>query len=207
MTYSTVTRVRDAFVSIPPMRPDALLPLVIMLVLWIGLRAAGFPDAMVFVLVIVCAQAHAVWRSLPNAARHMQRGEMSKLIWTVILMLKLATLQLYIGDPLFSQRLLSGGCVFVLLVMLIGVRREQEVLARVTRNVTHGRPISLLRVNAGFALAFLCVNEVLIATGSLTVWMTVMILAAFAVHAAYWFTVLMVMPPDDKLSCDGPATR
>lgn len=194
MTYAPISRVYDAFATIPPMRPDTLLPLVIMLMLWIGLTASGLSEGLVFVLVIVLAQTHAVWRSLPQAVRHMQPATRFRIVWVVILMLKLATLQLYIADPLFSQRLLSGGCIFVLMVMLIGVRREKEVLDRVTRNVTEGRPISLLRVNAGFALAFLCLNEALIATGSLTVWMTVMMLAAFVVHAAYWFTVLLVIP-------------
>ncbi len=36
------------------------------------------------------------------------------------------------------------------------------------------------------------------ATRDRMVWMSAMMIAAFAVHAAYWFTVLLVMPPDDS---------
>ena len=71
-------------------------------------------------------------------------------------------------------------------------------MARIMRRVRDGHLVSLLRVNAWFALAVLCLNEMLIATGSLTVWMSAMILAGFLVHAAYWFTVLLVMPPEDN---------
>ena len=122
------------------------------------------------------------------------------MVWPVVIVTAMSALQLGIGDPLFSQRLLSGGCVFVLLVMLMGVRHEKDVMARVMHSVTEGRPVSLLRVNAWFALVFLCVNEVLIATGSLVVWMSAMMIAAFLVHAAYWFTVLLVIPPEENLA-------
>ncbi|QFT93491.1 hypothetical protein FIU86_11620 [Roseovarius sp. THAF9] len=195
-----ISRVRDAFASIPPMRAETLLPLVIMLILWIGLNATGMPEDRVFVLVLVLAQAHAVWRSLPNAAIHLNDGNRARMVWPVVIVTGLSALQLGINDPLFSQRLLSGACVFVLLVMLMGVRREREVMARITHSVTEGRPVSLLRINAWFALVFLCVNEALIATGSLVVWMSAMMIAAFLVHAAYWFIVLLVMPPEDSLA-------
>lgn len=198
MTHAPLSRVQNAFASIPPMRAETLLPLMVMLILWIGLNAAGLPEDRVFVLVLVLAQAHAVWRSLPNAARHMRGDNGERMIWPVVAVTALSALQLAVAEPLFSQRLLSGGCVFVLLVMLLGVRREKAVMARVMRSVTEGRPVSLLRVNAWFALVFLCLNEALIASGSLAVWMSAMMMAAFVVHAAYWFTVLLVMPPEDS---------
>ncbi|MEO1138800.1 MAG: hypothetical protein AAFW87_05015 [Pseudomonadota bacterium] len=199
MTRTVFARVYDAFASIPPMPPGTLLPLIVMLILWTGLRAAGVPENAVFVLVLVVAQAHAVWRSIPSAARHMRDGGRNAVIWPVFAVLVLSTLQLWIADPLFSQRILSGGCIFVLLVMLIGVRREKEVLARVMRTTPSGQPVSLLRVNAVFAVGFLLVNELLIATGSLTVWITAMVVAVFLLHAAYWFIVLLVMPREDGL--------
>lgn len=198
MVFAVISRVQDAFSSIPPMRAETLLPLVIMLMLWIGLNASGVPEDKVFVLVLVLAQAHAVWRSLPNAAQHMQSDKRARMVWPVVAVTALAALQLAVADPLFTQRLLSGGCVFVLLVMLLGLRREKEVMARMTHSLTEGRPVSLLRVNACFAAVFLCVNEMLIASGSLMVWMSAMMMAAFLVHAAYWFTVLLVMPPEDS---------
>ena len=200
MSYSVISRVQDALASIPPMRAETLLPLVVMLFLWIGLNASGMPEERVFVLVLVLAQAHAVWRSLPNAARHLESRKHARMVWPVVGVTALSALQVSINDPLFSQRLLSGACIFVLLVMLMGVRREQEVMARMMHSMTEGRPVSLLRVNAWFALVFLCVNEALIATGSLVVWMSAMMIAAFLVHAAYWFIVLLVIPPEDSLA-------
>ncbi|MGK7652457.1 hypothetical protein ACSQ76_08585 [Roseovarius sp. B08] len=200
MTYAVISRVQGAFASIPPMRAETLLPLVIMLILWIGLNGSGMPEDRVFVLVLVLAQTHAVWRSLPNAARHLNDGYRARMVWPVVVVTALAAVQLGVGDPLFSQRLLSGGCIFVLVIMLMGVRREQEVMARMMHNVTEGRPVSLLRVNACFAMVFLCVNEALIATGSLVVWMSAMMVAAFFIHFAYWFIVLLVIPPEDSLA-------
>lgn len=198
MTFARLSRVQDAFASIPPMRAETLLPLIIMFLLWIGLKEAGLPEDKVFVLVLVVAQAHAVWRSLPNAARHLQGDTSRRLLWPVAIVLAFAAMQLWVSDPLFSQRILSGGCIFVLLVMVLGLRREKEVMARMMRTVAQGRPVSLLRVNAWFALAFLCLNEALIAGGSLTVWMAAMMLIALLVHATYWFTVLLLMPLEDN---------
>jgi hypothetical protein len=53
-----------------------------------------------------------------------------------------------------------------------------------------------LRINALAAAAVIAVNEILIATESLTVWITVMPVFALVLHGAYWFLVLMVLPPE-----------
>ncbi len=198
MTRDLFSSVWDAFSSIPSMRAETLVPLVLMLILWIALNAAGVPEDRVFVLVLVLAQAYAVWRSLPVAARHMRGGTRTRVAWPVVAVLMLAALQLVVAAPIFSQRLLSAACLFVLLVMVLGLRREKQIMDRVMTTVGEGKPVSLLRVNAVFALVVLCVNEALIASGSLTVWMVAMMLAALVVHAAYWFTVLLLMPREDK---------
>ncbi|MEO0568877.1 MAG: hypothetical protein AAF066_14180 [Pseudomonadota bacterium] len=161
------------------MQVQTVLPLVLMLVLWITFSSFGLSKDVVFVLVLVIGQSFILWRNLPKAAFDLGKIEGNKsrlLVWPVVALVTLAAVQLAIASPLFSQRLLSGGCLFVLIVMVLGVRRENLVMKRVAEGIRSttpmSSPVSLLRINAVFAAAFLCINEMLIATGDLAVWMT-----------------------------------
>ena len=194
-----------ASTSIPSIRPENLLPLVIMLILWVGLSWTGIAEETAFVLVVVLAESYAVWRNLPTAAAGLTRIGSDKptiLFWPVVGMVVLAASQLVLADALFTQRVLSAGCAFVLVVMVLGILREQDVMDRVTHDQgvlgqTYER-VSLLRINAIAAAAVIAVNEALIANGSLSVWITVMPLFALMLHGFYWFMVLMVMPPEEE---------
>ena len=199
------SKVLDAVSSVPPMRVEYLVPIVVILILWIGLSSLGLAKDKSFVLVLVIGQTYAIWRNLPTAAAQLSqpgRDRSRLILWPVGVMLVLAVSQLLISSPLFSQRILSAACVFVLLVMILGMRREEDVLERVSPNsVVRGKVmarVSLLRVNALAAGTVLVVNELLIQSASLTVWMTGMALFAMVLHALYWFMVLMVMPGEDK---------
>ncbi len=199
------SKVLDAVSSVPPMRVEYLIPIVVILILWIGLSSLGLAKDKSFVLVLVIGQTYAIWRNLPTAAAQLSqpgRDRSRLILWPVGVMLVLAVSQLLISSPLFSQRILSAACVFVLLVMILGMRREEDVLERVSPNsVVRGKVmarVSLLRVNALAAGTVLVVNELLIQSASLTVWMTGMALFAMVLHALYWFMVLMVMPGEDK---------
>lgn len=197
-------RIIDALSSVPPMRAEHLLPVVVMLTLWIGMTRMGLARDTSFVLVIVIAQTYAIWRNLPVAAAQLSqpgRDRSRMLFWPVGMMLVLAISQLLISQPIFSQRILSGACIFVLIVMVLGMRREDEVLERVSPNsVVRGQimqRVSLLRVNALVAVTALVANEMLILSQSLTVWMTGMALFVMILHGIYWFLILLVLPPDE----------
>jgi hypothetical protein len=194
-----------AMTSIPSIRPENLLPILIMLILWVGFSWIGLPEETAFVLVVVIAESYAVWRNLPTAAAGLKRVRADSammLFWPVVAMVVLAAVQLVLADALFTQRVLSAGCAFVLVIMVLGILREQDVMDRVTHDQgtlgqTYQR-VSLLRINAIAAAAVIAVNEALIANGSLSVWITVMPLFALVLHGFYWFMVLLVMPPEDE---------
>ncbi|WP_300548157.1 hypothetical protein [Roseovarius sp.] len=203
MIKNTSSRMLNAMLSIPPIRPQNLLPVVIMLILWIGVGRMGLPEQQTFVLSVVIAQAYAIWRNLPQAAHSLNQttgGRTGMLRWPVIVLLLLSGLQLWLNNPLFTQRAISAVALFFLVVMVLGVMREGAVMDRVTPKNTEGgavyETVSLLRVNALVAAMVVAVNEILISTESLTVWITVMPIFVLFLHAFYWFMVLMVLPPE-----------
>ncbi|MEM6577531.1 MAG: hypothetical protein AAF678_03495 [Pseudomonadota bacterium] len=203
MAHQMFARISSSAASVPPLRVDILWPFAVVLSIFVGLTLAGWEEARVFVLVSVTAQALVLWRNLPRAARDLgsiSSGHARLLVWPVIIMLALIALQLVLASPLFTQRLVSAGCIFVLVIMLFGVRREKQILGAVMKGVRSVRPLSspvpLMRVNALFAAALLCLNELLIASGSLTVWMSAMVLMLLVLRSAYWFVILLVTPDE-----------
>jgi len=193
--------------SIPPIRPRTLLPVLIMLVLWVGLTHLEVEPHRAFVLAVVVAEAYAIWRNLPQAAAmlsNVDQGKPRMLRWPVCVILGLAALQLWMNDPLLTQRVLTGLVVVFLGVMVIGIRRERDMLDRVVPIVSaagvHVERVSLLRINAIAAAVVIAVNEVLIALETLGVWITMMPVLLIGLHAVYWFMVLMVIPPEDDLA-------
>lgn len=201
MKKSTFSRVWCAATSIPPIRQDNILPIVMMLILWIVMRQSGFSEERAFVSSVVMAQGYTIWRNLPDAAyslRKVREGKPGMLIWPVLAIVVLAGVQLAVNDPLFTQRSVTGFCSFFLVIMCLGMRREQDMLERVAptgdNNAQPVQRVSLLRVNALAAAVVIIVNETLIATETLAVWMTLMPLFVLFLHGFYWFMVLMVLP-------------
>ncbi len=203
MVHRFSSRLLDATLSIPPIRPQNLLPVVIMLILWIVLGRTTLPQDQVFVLSVVIAQAYAIWRNLPQAAHSIHQttaGRTGMLRWPVIVLLALSALQLWLNNPLFTQRGISAVALFLLVIMVLGMIREGDVMARVTPTNANGEAVyetvSLLRVNALVAAMVIAVNEILISSESLAVWITVMPIFVLFLHGFYWFMVLMVLPPE-----------
>ncbi|WP_135501801.1 hypothetical protein [Roseovarius aestuariivivens] len=194
------SRIIEALASVPPLRPATIVPIVVMVSLWTMCVQAGGSPERAFVTVMVLGQSFAIWRSLPRAAHALSRpgrDRTNMLVWPVVGMVALAAAQIVICEPVFSQRLLSAGCIFVLVVMALGMRRERQVLARVDNRVD-ARKVPLLRINALVAALTLVVNESLIAAEELVVWVAGMALFAVAVHGLYWFMVLLVLPAEDS---------
>ena len=109
MIKSTSTRLWFAATSIPPIRPENLLPVVMMLILWIVMRQTGFSEERAFVSSVVLAEVYTIWRNLPNAAyslRKVREGKPGMLRWPVLIMVLLAGVQLALNDPLVTQRIL-----------------------------------------------------------------------------------------------------
>jgi|GEM_PF-5613000 len=203
MVHRFSSRLLNATLSIPAIRSQNLLPVVIMLILWIGLGRMSVPQDQVFVLSVVVAQAYAIWRNLPQAAASLHQttaGRTGLLRWPVVVLLVLSAVQLWLNNPLFTQRGISAVALFLLVIMVLGMMREGDVMTRVTPTNADGEEVyetvSLLRVNALVAAMVIAVNEILISTESLGVWITVMPIFVLFLHGFYWFMVLMVLPPE-----------
>lgn len=187
--------------SIPPINPGNLLPVLIMIMLWVGLRYTGMSEDRAFVIGCVSAQAYTIWRNLPTAARslqHVKNGKPRLLAFPVSVIIAVAGVQLWLGSPLFTQRVLTMFCLFFLTVMIFGIMRERKVLEHVvpqdSRSQHISAPVSLLRINAIVAAVVIVINEALIAFETLAVWISVMPLLFLALHAFYWLMVLSVLP-------------
>ena len=187
--------------SIPQIQPVNLLPVLVMTMLWVGLRYWGMSEEQSFVIGCVTAQAYTIWRNLPGAAlslQHVERGKPKMLIFPVCIIIVVAGVQLWLGSPLFTQRVLTLFCVLFLAVMVWGILREREMLERVVPVEHVGQqvsaPVSLLRINAIVAAVVIGVNEILIAFETLAVWISAMPILFLALHAFYWLMVLSVLP-------------
>ncbi len=189
--------------SIPPIKPKNMLPVFLMLGIWILLRLQSVPVDTAFVVSVVSAQAYIVWRNLPLVSASLSTlGTPQRRVLKIVvgITVAIAVVQLWLGSPLFTQRLLTVLCVFFLIVMLLGIFRERDLLARVKPaipvNGEYSPPVSLLRVNAAMAALIIAANEWLIFYESPAVWITIMPLVMLVLHAAYWAMVLMILPPD-----------
>lgn len=192
-------RVLDAVASVPPLRLNTVVPIAALLLVWTALLQSGVEADCSFVCVVVIGQAFVVWLNLPRAARALclaGRDRRDLLVWPVAATLALAALQITVCEPVFTQRLLSVGCVFVLIIMALGMRHQNEVLARVGGGI-ETKPVSLMPINALMAALTLTVNELLISVDKAEVWVMGMALYALALHTVYWFMVLLVLPADD----------
>lgn len=186
--------------SIPPINPLNMLPVVIMLGVWLVLRAQGVPVDPAFVVSVVAAQAYLVWRNLPMTAANLDVvGTPSRRLLHLVVGVTflIALLQLWLGSPLFTQRMLTVLCVFFLVVMVLGIFKERDMLDRVRpalpANESYTPPVSLLRVNATMAALIIAVNEWLIYYESPAIWITVVPLFMLVLHGIYWILVQMTM--------------
>lgn len=193
----------EATFAIPPIRAGNILPVIVMLMVWIGLRSAQVSEATSFVLAVVVAQAYLVWRNLPQAAQSLSEVRAVRpalLRWPVIAVLALTALQIWLNDPLVTQRLITAFAAFLLSVMVLGGMRKKAVMERLAPRHADGSQkyelVSLFRINALVAAVVICVNEALIASETLVAWITVIPFFVLVLHAIYWLGVLMVLPPE-----------
>lgn len=198
------SRLLDLCMSIPRVKPQNLLPVLIMLGFWIVLRTQGVAENNAFVVSVVSAQAYLVWRNLPLAKANLDTvgSAPRRLLHGIVgVTFAIALLQLWLANPLFTQRILTVLCVFFLIVMGLGILREREVMERIKPAMPKGEgysaPVSLLRINAAMAALIIAMNEWLIRFESPAVWITVMPLFMLVLHGVYWLMVLATMPPSD----------
>lgn len=199
----TSSRLFDACASIPPVRARNLLPLIIMLSIWILLGLNGVAENVAFVVSVVTAQSYLVWRNLPMAAQNLNtvQGPKTRLLCAIVgATFLLAMLQLWLANPLFTQRLLTVMCTFFLMIMILGILRERDLMERlgpaVPAAASYTAPVSLLRVNAIAAALIVAMNEWLIYFETPAVWITVMPVFMLVMHGVYWLMVLLTLAPN-----------
>ncbi|MDF1670002.1 MAG: hypothetical protein P1U83_10335 [Roseovarius sp.] len=197
----TSNRLFEVCTSIPPIKPQNLLPVLIMLGLWVILRSQAVAEDAAFVVSVVTAQAYLVWRNLPMAAANLNKvgGQKSRMLLTLVgVTFAVALLQLWLSSPLFTQRVLTVLCVFFLVIMVLGILHERDVMDRLSPAMPleagYTPPVSLLRVNAMMAALIIAMNEWLIFYESPAVWITVMPVFMLVLHGVYWTAVLMTLP-------------
>lgn len=198
------SRLLDICMSIPPIKPQNLLPVLIMLGFWVILRSQGVAESSAFVVSVVSAQAYLVWRNLPLAKANLDTvgSAPKRLLYGIVgITFAIALLQLWLGSPLFTQRILTVLCVFFLVIMVLGILREREVMERIEPAMPKGEgysaPVSLLRINAVMAALIIAMNEWLIFFESPAAWITVMPIFMLVLHGVYWLMVLAALPPSD----------
>ncbi len=200
----TAKTMLETCASIPPIKPQNLLPVVIMLGIWVILRTQQIAEDAAFVVSVVTAQAYLVWRNLPMAAANLDKvgGPQRRMLYSLVgVTFLIALLQLWLGSPLFTQRVLTVLCVFFLVVMVLGILNEREVMERMKTAMpvqgSYTPPVSLLRVNAMMAALIIAMNEWLIFYESPAVWITVMPIFMLVLHGAYWLMVLATLPANE----------
>lgn len=156
--------------SVPPASTGRLLMPMVFLSGWNVLRFAGASGADAFVWSAVLSQALQLWAVLPQTtaqARHRFGPARLSYIAVLSVMLLVVATQVWICDPLYSQRLLTVLCMVYALVMVLGLAGDRTVLdsfapADPRAPQADAARFSLLRLFAFVAFIVMTVNEGLI---------------------------------------------
>ncbi|WP_317625105.1 hypothetical protein [Rhodalgimonas zhirmunskyi] len=154
--------------SVPPVSSGRLLMPMVFLSAWNLLHFAEAGERMAFVWAAVLAQSLQLWAVMPHSPVQMKRSfGRARITYLAVLALMLMAIavQVWMADPLFSQRLLSALCIVYALVMLLGLAGERDVLdsfAPDDGQMPMAARRHMLRLFAFVAFVILTVNEGLI---------------------------------------------
>ncbi len=154
--------------SVPPVSTGRLLMPMVFLSGWNLLHFAEAGEVMAFVWAAVLAQALQLWAVMPHTPmqvkRRFGRARITYLAVLALMLLLIAT-QVWMADPLFSQRVLTALCVVYALVMLLGLVGDRDVLdsfAPPGDGLTGAERRHMLRLFAFVAFLVMAVNEGLV---------------------------------------------
>lgn len=154
--------------SVPPVSTGRLLMPMVFLSAWNLLHFAEAGERMAFVWAAVLAQALQIWAVMPHSPMQVKRSfGRARITYLAVVAVMLVTMaaQVWMADPLFTQRLLSSLCIVYALAMLLGLVGDADVLNSFVpaddRMSQRERRI-ILRLFAFVAFTVLTVNEGLI---------------------------------------------
>lgn len=195
------------FRSVPAIPAQRIWPLMIFLLGFVSLTNLRLGEADAFVLAAVIAQVVVIWRNIPEAAAELRRVGATRLI---VLRLGVAAtilgagVQLWMNDPVITQRMLSMSCLVYALAALWGALghpriRELFVPATLGYVVPETPRTHLLRLNIFAAIIVLAVNEALVfADVGLAARVSILAVLPLVLHVLYEVTVLLTLPLEDE---------
>ncbi|WP_458877657.1 hypothetical protein [Arenibacterium sp. CAU 1754] len=157
---------------------------------------------MAFVLSLVVAETYLMWRNLPASvgAHGPSTGTATPaMFWGIGGAAALALVQIWLADPIVSQRILSGACALYVLVMALGIAGDEDVLNHFAPDEQDICPMvvrrHLLKLYALVAFTLLVLNESLIAAHvPLDGRIVMLALAPLALHVFYEIVLVLTLP-------------
>ena len=191
--------------SIPPIQPARIWPLLIFLMGFVSMRNLQLDDAVSFVWAAVIAQVVVVWRNIPAAAEELRRvgSGLHILYLGVAATLGAAALQIWLMDPVITQRMLSMSCLVFGLAMLWGALghpriRDLFVPSAQDAPIPEVPRTHMLRLNLFAAVAILAANEaLLLAQFDLTTRVSILATLPLLIHVLYEVVVILTLPLDE----------
>lgn len=165
---------------------------------WALLRAVGLEPPTAFVWSAVLAQAAHLYAVLPVTVARQRRAfgrAKGGLSWAMLGYLAVFALQIWMADPVVTQRVVSAACavyVGITVLVLCGDRLvlDRFVPVRDESDVPLEFRYHLLRLYALTALLVLVVNEILLAAGT-TLQMRVIVFSMLPIVLFYLFEIML----------------
>ncbi len=192
-----------------PIAPARLLMPFVFSVSWAGLKLSGVSFPTAFVWAAVGAQGVHIWLVLlPIVRRQRQKTGSARFAVSVVLAIWFGALvvQVWWSEPWFSQRLLSVCCALYAIILVLGIKRDGDVMIHFApspndRQVSPEFRRRLLRLYALAAALVIVVNESLLVTGaSLNLTVAILSLMPLLLHYVFQMVFLLTAPPlgDDE---------
>lgn len=174
---------------------------------WTVLQALQISESVAFVWAAVLAQAAQACRNLPGTIRrqHLTLGrKYPPAAWALAVPICVLSVQVWLSDPVVSQRLVSIFCALYIAIMAMGVRGDREIINHVTpvskeSGVSLGFRRHLLMLYALVAILVIATNETLIALDTtLGTRVVVLSILPIAMHGFFWIALQLTHPPLGK---------
>ena len=192
-----------------PIAPAKLLMPFVFSGSWACLKLSSVPLPIAFVWAAVCAQGVQIWLVLPPIVRRQRQKTGSALVAaSVVLAIWFGALvvQVWWSEPWLSQRLLSVSCALYAIILVLGLKRDGDVMKHFAPS-SNDREVSpefrrrLLKLYVLTAIFVIAVNESLLVTGaSLNLTVAVLSLMPLILHYVFQLVFLLTAPPlgDDE---------
>ncbi|MDU8926048.1 hypothetical protein RXV86_01485 [Alisedimentitalea sp. MJ-SS2] len=191
--------------SVPPVQPARIWPLLIFLLGFVSMRNLQLDESASFVWAAVIAQFVVVWRNIPAAAEELRRvgSRLHVLYLGVAATIVAAAVQIWMMDPVITQRMLSMSCLVFGLAMLwgaLGHPRIRDLFVPSSRQspIPEVPRTHMLRLNVFAAVSVLAVNEALVlAHFDLTTRVSILAMLPLIIHVLYEIGLILTLPLEE----------